>query len=303
MNECSAQYSPIFKIEGAEKINDISELTTLSSDDLATLNILVKNINEGSKTSADIQKDCFKYCVAFHLRKDFHLSDDESFSLADDLLTGKISRQTYYNHKLSKIAFSFADIGKSILSKAWGTAKSLGSKALRLLPFVPLVIDSWFLYDNFIKSYHIWQNELPKMKMVGSEKEIIFASYLKNKFYQENNDLSLVLQIVKTSKISEDFTVNFIGTLGYFLMVIEDIAGFFADIIPFGYLIDLGASLGLMIGTDMAQKEKAEDFVSLRKEIFGWASNELKKTSHEKPFSDYLVNDAEGNFSESELAE
>jgi hypothetical protein len=220
------------------------------------------------------------------------------------LLTGTISRTTYKSHKLSKVAFSFAEIGQSILSKSWGTAKSLGSKALKLLPFVPLVVDSWFLYENLIKSYQLWQNELPKMKMVGNEKQIIFASYLRTKFYQEQKNLNLVLQIVKTSKISEDFTVNFIGTLGYFIMVIEDIAGFFADLIPFGYLIDLGASLGLMIGTDMVQKEHAEDFVSLRREIFGWASNELKKISHDEiSFSNHLVNDFEGNFSEFELAE
>jgi hypothetical protein len=64
INECSSQYSPIFKVEGAEKINDISQLSTLSNEDLATLNILVQNLEKGSKTASDIQKDCFKYCIA-----------------------------------------------------------------------------------------------------------------------------------------------------------------------------------------------------------------------------------------------
>jgi hypothetical protein len=152
---------------------------------------------------------------------------------------------------IAKAVPTLVEYGGKALSGAWKILRTFGKGALKLLPFVSIIWDLWDLVVYSRKVWTLWNDEFSKFSSYGKTSDLIKLDHIKSLYENFKEDTSIsglnkILDLVKITKLAQSFDICFIKGLTNFALVIEDIAAFFIDLIPYvGWVIDVALSFGI----------------------------------------------------------
>lgn len=173
------------------------------------------------------------------------------------------------------------------LSGAWGVVKKLGKTFVKALPFLGIIWDIWDLCIHAHNAWSVWSVEFKKYESYGDPKKLSSIDYLNDLYESSRSDLSesglkKILDIVNITKLSQAFDEHFVMGVTHVVLVIEDIAAFLINLIPYvGWLIDIAISLGILFYGRSVAEERRVQFNQLKDLIYNDINNARNNLSNE----------------------